>query len=153
MFFSKQPLSNTLENKSSRGTQIRALIDPLFAYRYYSEGLDLLGVELSNNCQFYGDNNPWENSIETVGIPNISRGDKLHHKFALIDNKIIVTGSHNWSAAANYTNDEALLIIDNSTIAKHFSQEFDRLYDDAILGVTNRLQQRIEEDKRECQIN
>ncbi|MGY6529020.1 MAG: phospholipase D-like domain-containing protein [Cyanobacterium sp.] len=151
--FSKQPLSNTLERSSLQGAKIRALIDPLFAYRYYSEGLDLLGVELSNNCQFDDNNNPWENAIDTVGIPNISRGDKLHHKFALIDNRIIITGSHNWSAAANYTNDEALLVIDNSTVAQHFQREFDRLYDGAILGVTDRLQRRIEEDKKECGVN
>ncbi|AFZ47684.1 phospholipase D/Transphosphatidylase [Cyanobacterium stanieri PCC 7202] len=151
--FSKQPLSNTLERRHLEGTQIRALIDPLFAYRYYSEALDLLGVELSNNCQFDDDNNPWSNPIDTVGIPRIERGDKLHHKFALIDNQIIITGSHNWSAAANYTNDETLLVINNSTIAEHFNQEFERLYDDAILGVTDRLERRIEEDERECEVN
>ncbi|MBE9222917.1 competence protein ComE [Cyanobacterium stanieri LEGE 03274] len=151
--FSKQPLSNSLENQNLKGTQIRALIDPLFAYRYYSEGLDLLGVELSNNCQYYDDNNPWKNPLDTVGIPNIERGDKLHHKFALIDNKIVITGSHNWSAAANYNNDESLLIIDNTIIAEHFRREFDRLYEDAILGITDRLQQRINEDRRECRVN
>jgi len=148
--FSKQPISNKLEKRHLQGVKIRALIDPSFAYRYYSEGLDLLGVELSKDCQYDEDNNPWTNPLDTVGIPNIARGDKLHHKFAIIDNSIIITGSHNWSQAANYNNDETLLVIENADIAVHFEREFARLYDDAILGIPNWLERNIRQDQQEC---
>jgi len=148
--FSKQPISNKLEKRHLQGVKIRALIDPSFAYRYYSEGLDLLGVELSKDCQYDEENNPWRKPIDTVGIPNITRGDKLHHKFAIIDNNIIITGSHNWSQAANYNNDETLLLIENSDIALHFEREFERLYDDAVLGIPNWLERAIREDQQEC---
>ncbi|WP_375340576.1 phospholipase D-like domain-containing protein [Okeania sp. SIO3I5] len=40
--FSSQPLVNTLENKSLQRVLIQGLIDPSFAYRYYSEGLDMM---------------------------------------------------------------------------------------------------------------
>ncbi|NJK62165.1 MAG: hypothetical protein HC921_05290 [Synechococcaceae cyanobacterium SM2_3_1] len=35
----------------------------------------------------------------------------MHHKFAVIDESIVVTGSHNWSQGANRNNDENVLII------------------------------------------
>jgi phosphatidylserine/phosphatidylglycerophosphate/cardiolipin synthase-like enzyme len=57
------------------------------------------------------------------GVPALAPGDKLHHKFGLIDDKIVITGSHNWSKAANHQNDEALVIIDNPTVAAHFDRE------------------------------
>ncbi len=151
--FSKQPISNQLEKRHLQGVNIRALIDPGFAYRYYSEGLDLLGLELSRDCQYDPDNNPWTNPINTVGIPNIPRGDKLHHKFAIIDNRIVITGSHNWSQAANYNNDEALLVIENPSIAVHFEREFERLYTDAVLGIPHWLATKVEEDKKQCLVN
>ena len=41
--FSEQPLADILQNRHQEGIAIRALIDPQFAFRSYSEGLDLLG--------------------------------------------------------------------------------------------------------------
>ena len=49
--FSEQLLVNTLENKSLQGVLIQGLIDPSFAYRYYSEGLDMMGIALANKCE------------------------------------------------------------------------------------------------------
>lgn len=148
--FSKQPISNTLQKRYQQGVQIKALIDANFAYQYYSEGLDLLGAELSHNCQYAQNNNPWQPPIETVGIPNLPKGDKLHHKFGVIDQKTVITGSHNWSFSANYTNDETLLVINNPIIAEHFEREFERLYEDAILGIPDWLDRKIEQDQAEC---
>jgi competence ComEA-like helix-hairpin-helix protein len=126
--FTEQPLANILAQRHQKGIEIKALIDPSFAFRYYSEGLDLLGVALSNKC----------------------RGDKLHHKFGLIDDKIVITGSHNWSRAANHQNDEALVIINNPTVAAHFDREFQYLYRTAKLGLPETIKNRIERDRKNC---
>ena len=40
---------------------------------------------------------------------------RLHHKFAIIDNRILITGSANWSEAGFNLNSEDLLILDNLT--------------------------------------
>ena len=56
-----------------------------------------------------------------MGTPRLSRGDKLHHKFAVIDGKTVITGSFNWSPAAAHTNDETLLVIHSPTLAAHFT--------------------------------
>ena len=46
-----------------------------------------------------------------MGVPILPKGDLLHDKFAVIDNKTVITGSHNWSEAANHGNDETLIVI------------------------------------------
>ena len=98
--FSDQQLVNQLEPKHTQGVEIRALIEPGFMYRSYSEGLDMLGVELRPDCQAEAKNRPWQNPLTTVGVPRLPPGDMLHHKFGLIDGKIVITGSHNWTEAA-----------------------------------------------------
>jgi phosphatidylserine/phosphatidylglycerophosphate/cardiolipin synthase-like enzyme len=150
--FSDQGIANTLQRESSAGVTIRALIDPYFAFQYYSEALDLLGVALPRKCRYEKDNNPWQKSLETVGIPNLPLGDKLHHKFAVIDNLTVITGSHNWSDSANHINDETLLIITNPVIAQHFSQEFNHLYSQAQLGIPPHIQTKITEQKEKCNL-
>ncbi|MCG6134121.1 MAG: phospholipase D-like domain-containing protein [Nostoc sp. LLA-1] len=148
--FSEQRLSTILETRHQENVPIRALIDSQFAYRYYSEGLDMMGVALSNNCRYDVDNNPWKNPITTVGVPTLARGDLLHHKFAVIDQQTVIAGSHNWSAAANHGNDETVLVIENPIVAAHYVREFDRLYADARLGVPPSVQQRIADEKKQC---
>ena len=54
----------------------------------------------------------------------------LHHKYAVIDadkpspNNVILTGSHNWSSAAETQNDENELIVHSQRIANLYLQEF-----------------------------
>jgi competence ComEA-like helix-hairpin-helix protein len=148
--FSEQKLVNTLQELSQKNVKIRALIDPEFAFRYYSEGLDMLGVALPDKCRYEVNNTPWKTPIKTVGIPNLAKGDKFHHKFAIIDQKIVITGSHNWSKAANYNNDETLLIIEDPLMAKHYLREFENAYKTATLGISDRLKRKIEKQTQKC---
>ncbi len=144
--FSEQAIADALDQARSHGAEIRALIDPRFAFRDYSEGLDLLGATLPNRrCELEPDNRPWNPAIATVGTPRLIPGDLLHHKFAVLDQQTVLTGSHNWSAAANQSNDETLLIIRNPTVAQHFTQEFERLYQDARLGLSQTVRDRIDQ--------
>ncbi|WP_373693719.1 DUF655 domain-containing protein [Limnofasciculus baicalensis] len=148
--FSEQQLADILEVSHEKGVEVRGLIEPSFAYRYYSEGLDMLGVALSNKCKYEANNHPWQNAIATLGIPQLPKGDLLHHKFGLVDKEIIITGSHNWSEAANHNNDETLLIIQNTTVAAHFNREFERLYAKAVLGVPIKVQEAVKKQETEC---
>jgi phosphatidylserine/phosphatidylglycerophosphate/cardiolipin synthase-like enzyme len=148
--FTEQLLADILEKKNQQGVKIRALIDPSFAFRDYSEGLDLLGVALGKKCRYEKGNNPWKKPIDTVGVPELEAGDKLHHKFGIVDNRVVITGSHNWSKAANSQNDETLLMIENPTIAAHFDREFQNLYRTARLGIPDRIQEKIAEEKQSC---
>lgn len=135
--FSEPGLGNILQTQAQRGVKVRGLIDRSFAYRNYSSGLSLMGVNSSNTCQSEGTNLA---SLATIGVPTLPQGDLLHHKFAVVDRQTVITGSHNWSNAANYNNDETLFVIqDNPTVAAHFNREFDRLYQHGIIGVPAKL--------------
>ncbi|GAB4463992.1 MAG: DUF655 domain-containing protein [Elainellaceae cyanobacterium] len=149
--FSDQNLGSALETQHQKGVQVRALIDPGFAFRYYSEGLDMMGVALPDaQCRIEKGNRTWGRAIATVGIPTLPEGDLLHHKFAVIDQQRVITGSQNWSAAANHNNDENLLVIDNATVAAHFQREFERLYATAELGIPGWLRQKAQQEQTRC---
>ena len=85
-----------------------------------------------------------------IDTPRLARGDKLHHKFAVIDNKTVITGSFNWSPSATHTNDETLLVIESPQVAAHFTQEMDRMWRGAELGITARMRRKIERQRRKC---
>jgi phosphatidylserine/phosphatidylglycerophosphate/cardiolipin synthase-like enzyme len=148
--FSDQQLANILEERHNQNVQVRALIEPQFAYRSYSEALDMMGFALSENCKYEVDNHPWKNPISTVGVPILAKGDLLHHKFAVIDNQTVITGSHNWSEAANNGNDEILVVIENPTVAAHYQREFDRLYSTIKPGLTANIQAKIDQQVKQC---
>jgi phosphatidylserine/phosphatidylglycerophosphate/cardiolipin synthase-like enzyme len=85
-----------------------------------------------------------------VGTPRLARGDKLHHKFAVIDNKTVITGSFNWSPAAAHTNDETLLVIRSPKLAAHFTREMNRMWRSAELGITPRIKLKLERQRAKC---
>ena len=78
-------------------------------------------------CKHEADNQPLQQPREGLGIPRLPGGDKLHHKFSVIDNRTVITGSFNWSPSAAHQNDEVLLVIESPLLAAHFTQEMDRL--------------------------
>lgn len=136
--FSEPTLANILQTQSQQGVKVRGTIDRQFAYRTYSSVLTLMGVDGNNLCQA---TTGGSQALTTLGVPTLPTGDLLHHKFAVIDGHTIITGSHNWSNAANYHNDETLLTIqDNPVVAAHFDREFDRLYQHTALGIPAKLQ-------------
>jgi phosphatidylserine/phosphatidylglycerophosphate/cardiolipin synthase-like enzyme len=55
----------------------------------------------------------------------------MHHKVIIIDQSIVITGSYNFTASASDTNDENVVIIYNSVIARKYLEEFQRVYEQA----------------------
>lgn len=154
--FSEQPLANQLAIKHQQGVTLRALVDSRFAYRSYSEVLDMLGIALSSarqgslTCQTESQNQPWSQPLPNVGIPQLPTGDVLHHKFGVVDDRTVIVGSHNWSDAANRLNDETLLTITHPQVAAHYQREFERLYTNSRLGIPAFLQQKIKDHQQQC---
>ncbi|MBC8506468.1 MAG: DUF1669 domain-containing protein [Anaerolineales bacterium] len=52
----------------------------------------------------------------------------MHHKFFIIDEEIMITGSYNFSRSAEERNDENTLIIYNAEVAAQFLAEFQRVF-------------------------
>lgn len=61
--------------------------------------------------------------VRRDGNPNF-----MHHKVIVIDERIVITGSLNFSTNAETSNDENVIIIDNSEIASLYMQEFEHVW-------------------------
>jgi phosphatidylserine/phosphatidylglycerophosphate/cardiolipin synthase-like enzyme len=52
----------------------------------------------------------------------------MHHKFMVIDQQAIITGSYNWTRSAARYNHENILLSHEPGVIKSFAQEFDQLW-------------------------
>jgi len=52
----------------------------------------------------------------------------MHNKVAIIDGKIVITGSYNWSKDAEERNNENMIIILSIEIAKIYEDEFQKIW-------------------------
>ena len=52
----------------------------------------------------------------------------MHNKFALIDDKVLITGSFNWTPTANQKNEENLLMITDKELIKKYEDRFEYLW-------------------------
>ena len=57
--------------------------------------------------------------------------DKLHHKLIVIDGKIVITGSYNFSASAEERNDENVVVIFSEAVAEGYLAEVERVRGEA----------------------
>jgi len=57
---------------------------------------------------------------------------QMHHKVILVDGRMVVMGSYNFTNSAERYNEENLLIIHNEALAKIYEDEFERIYARAI---------------------
>jgi phosphatidylserine/phosphatidylglycerophosphate/cardiolipin synthase-like enzyme len=73
----------------------------------------------------------FENGID-VRLDGNPRG--MHHKVILIDERIVITGSYNFSNNAKTRNDENTLIIHNPEMVALFREEFERVWEEAIVS-------------------
>jgi cardiolipin hydrolase len=52
----------------------------------------------------------------------------MHHKFALFDQRLLLTGSYNWTRAAADENEENLIVSDDAKLVAAFTAEFEKLW-------------------------
>merc|ERR1719244_1359562 len=52
----------------------------------------------------------------------------MHHKFAMIDNNMLLNGSFNWTGQAVLKNNENIIVSSNTTLVSRFAGEFERLW-------------------------
>ena len=52
----------------------------------------------------------------------------MHHKFMIVDKKIVLTGSYNWTRSAALYNQENILTMDDEEVVSKFSNEFEKLW-------------------------
>jgi len=106
--FTASELAEALYAAKARGVRIRVLVDREKAEAGSSgiRGLRLNGVP-----------------VRSLGVPDQSL---MHHKFAVFDERLVVTGSYNWTNSAEHANYENLVVLDDPAVVNRFRQEFRR---------------------------
>lgn len=106
--FTSKPLAQALINACQRQIEVKVCLDGTDPYHRHAKGsyLSKKGVLVK--------------IIEGEGI--------MHHKFCIIDEKKVITGSFNWTTSADLRNDENLLVIRSADIAASYKDEFMRLW-------------------------
>ncbi len=75
--------------------------------------------------------------LQEVGIPVVDDGDNegyMHHKFIVIDERYVWTGSYNTTYNGAYKNSNNVILIDSAQLAYNFTQEFRELFLAAQVG-------------------
>ncbi|XP_004433458.1 PREDICTED: mitochondrial cardiolipin hydrolase [Ceratotherium simum simum] len=54
----------------------------------------------------------------------------MHHKFAVVDRKVLITGSLNWTTQAIQNNRENVLILEDEEYVRLFLEEFERIWEE-----------------------
>lgn len=112
-WFTNQVLFQLILDKAAGGTKIQIIISDSEANFRQDTGLDFDALQRKG-----------------VKISVTSSGSDyhfMHHKFVVIDEKILITGSYNWSNNA-HTNFENILVIEDTTLARTYSLQFDHLF-------------------------
>lgn len=107
--FSSKYLGNALVAAQKRGVRIRLILDKDNADQAYSidewliqQGIDTRFIQVKSGC--------------------------MHHKFMLLDNKMIMIGSYNFTNESEFRNYEAALFTNSKPLIKTFAVEFERLW-------------------------
>ena len=115
---SNQELADALIAAQRRGSLVRVLLDGSEDEHLFSRGKYLY----NSGVHVRIDRSHMLSPDETQGI--------MHNKFAIIDDTTIITGSYNWTNAAEIHNDENVLILNNAKdIAHRYKAQFERLWD------------------------
>ena len=109
--FTHEGIGQAIRNKASAGVQVQGVFETRGSETEYSE----FGQMKNQGLDVWQDGNPYT----------------LHHKVLIIDDRIVATGSFNFSANATESNDENLIIIHSPQIAQAFLSEFERVYQQA----------------------
>ncbi len=112
-WFTDPILFRILEQKLKESVQIRIfLVDDEINFGSY--GLDFSKLENSTNA------------THAAKIHKIAE-TLMHHKFCIIDKKVVLTGSYNWTKKAATQNRENLVIIEELEYVKPYLEEFEFL--------------------------
>lgn len=119
--FTNQDLAAALVQAKKRGVVVQVVVDREF---------DLTNEKSSKGKFFESQKIPLRRI--SGARSNIAEKDAglMHQKFAVIDRKIVFTGSYNWTNSADVSNDENLLLFrDAGPLAEEFRRAFFRLWE------------------------
>lgn len=93
----------------------------------YHEGIDVK-IITDNEKQYDKGSDIQELHQKGVNIKIDETRHHMHHKFAIVDQKQLLTGSYNWTRSAGLYNQENFLILSDAFAVKSYLNEFYRLW-------------------------
>lgn len=68
--------------------------------------------------------------LAQAGVPiRLDRSSyHMHHKYALVDDNYLITGSFNWTRSASDKNQENIILLDDQSLVSEFAEQFDSLW-------------------------
>jgi phosphatidylserine/phosphatidylglycerophosphate/cardiolipin synthase-like enzyme len=109
--FTHDGIGKAIEDKQKAGLAVSGVFEKTGSQTPYSQ----YGKMKKAGLDVYTDGNPWV----------------MHHKVIVIDERIVIAGSFNFSSNADEDNDENLLVIEDPTLARQFKAEFDKVLEQA----------------------
>lgn len=106
--FTAKPIAQELVSAIKRGVIVKVIADKSQKSQEHSQ----ISWLKNNAIPVYFD--------ETVAIS--------HNKVMIIDEHIVITGSYNWTNAAEYRNAENLLIVESPELAKQYKMNWNATY-------------------------
>lgn len=110
--FNSQRLARALLDAHQRNVRIRLLTDRS------KFGESAATQRLLSSCGF------------RVRVTQGRDGDdsKMHHKFAVLDGRVVITGSYNWTFASEERNHENVVLLREPKLIETYSHEFEALW-------------------------
>ena len=96
----------------------------------YNRGVDVKIVFERDQVTKYSE----YQKLKAAGVPvrNDTNPGLMHNKVMIIDGKIVLTGSFNWSVSAERRNNENLIVIRSIYVARVYEEEFDKIWSNSI---------------------
>jgi mitochondrial cardiolipin hydrolase len=112
--FTSERLARALAERRRAGVDVRVLLDASqadagFVRRLREDGLAVRLARLPEDARF-------------------------HHKFAVLDERRVITGSYNWTYRADRVSHENIVVLRDVPAAAVFRAEFERLWTDPELS-------------------
>ena len=119
--FNHPGLAQAMEEAARRGVRVRLLVDGN-KYRESRITQELLA----------GAHIPFRLAFGRQG-----RGSKMHHKFVILDQQTVLTGSYNWTLESEDENQENLLVLRDAYSVEAYTEEFRALWAEAAWDDSN----------------
>ena len=99
--------------------------------RRLEDGVEVRIITDKDSKGAFGMGEEWKKSLKCHHLP-IPEESKMHHKFVIIDDNLVMNGSFNWTKSAESKNLENVIVSSSKTLINAFIEIFDRYWCNAV---------------------
>jgi len=96
-----------------------------------------VGIRLLTDRSKFGESAATQKLLSNCGFPiHVTHGregadSKMHHKFVVLDSRLVITGSYNWTFASEERNHENVVLLREPKLIETYREEFEALWKDS----------------------